>query len=119
MSQKHLKCSRQKHAVLDAPNVTASQENTHIEIEHQNVDNVLEITGFHFVVVGDFLVNLHTWNPKMQSFYSVSMMSKANDDYSLLVLDKRRKTGNRPDITEKNVDWDVKHQNKQNPQLTH
>ena len=30
-----------------------------------------------------------------------------------LALDQRRKTENRPDMTENIVDWDVKHQNKQ------
>ena len=100
MSQKHLKCSKQKHKVLDAPNVSASQENTHIKLEHQNVDQVLETTGYHFVVAGDFLVKLQTWNPKMQSFYSVSVMPKAIGNYSLVPV-QPRKTENCPDITEK------------------
>ena len=34
-----------------------------------------------------------------------------------LVLFQCRKTGNRPDMTEKIVDWDVKHQNKQTNKL--
>ena len=84
MSQKHLKCSKQKHAAKSAPNVSASKENTHIKLEQQNVDQVLKITGYHVVVAGDFLVKLHTWNPKMQSFYIVSMMSKANDNKQLI-----------------------------------